>query len=176
MDQELAYLIEDVQLQQGESDEESEWASDPHWHKLVLVGHPRERPIPWGLAGPGSRVKIYWDPESFGWTPEYQEDTEKSDEEIQEEYTDEGYILILPGADPGDIFMSGIVHIPRPGEFMEGKGGDSPPEWIVLGKLVTFTHVVRIEVWPWVMPAPFRLQVELTAEQRQELMEKIKES
>lgn len=72
-------------------------------------------------SGPGSKVEIWW---TMFDDPDY------------------GYVFTLPGPDSGDIYMSGIVHIPSP---IGCEKSDCDPEWIHLGKLLTHKELIRVK-------------------------------
>ena len=116
MNAELKKLINEVAYNCGMADMDSvDWDADKSDDsKLVIEGNQN--------PGPGSRVSVFWD---------------MFDE------PDEGYVLTLPGWDCDDIWMSGIVHIPKP----QGcEKCDCDPEWIVLTKLLTLDSVVSVVI------------------------------
>ena len=71
---------------------------------------------------PGARVEIYWK---------------------QFDQPDYGYIFTLPGEDEDDIFLSGIIHIPNP---QGGEKCQDPPEWIYLGRLLSYQGVIKVKI------------------------------
>ena len=73
-----------------------------------------------GNPGPGAKVSIFWD---------------MFDE------PDTGYVLVLPGWDSNDIWMSGIVHIPKP---IGCEKCECDPEWILLNKLLTVDSLKNV--------------------------------
>lgn len=74
-----------------------------------------------GYPGPGSSVVISW-------------------KELDD---DDGYVFTLPGFDSGDIYMSGIIHIPKPGGCEKC---DCDSEWIYLGRLLANPLVVKVKI------------------------------
>lgn len=84
----------------------------PDWSKVVY-------PVD---CQPGARVEIHW----------------VKNRELE---PDKGYIFTLPGWDSRDIFMSGIVHIPRPNGCEKC---DCDPEWHLLSKLASDRFIEKI--------------------------------
>ena len=75
-----------------------------------------------GTPQPGSRVHIHW----------------------KSEAVDRGYILTLPGHEPRDVCIGGVVHVPQP----DNPGGKDSigPIWETLDDLLRNEQVERIEV------------------------------
>jgi len=71
---------------------------------------------------PGAKVEIYW--KQFD-DPDY------------------GYIFTLPGDDEEDIFIDGIIHIPFP---QGGEKCQDEPEWIYLGRLLSYPDVIKVKI------------------------------
>jgi hypothetical protein len=124
INRETVKLIEDVAVGCGMLDDDRRRMSTPYQEvdassKLVVHGH----------VGPGSKVKVFWN---------------MGDEDVDEDpWVDDGYVFTLPGWDSGDIYMSGIVHIPEP----EGcEKSECDPEWVYLSRLLENPYVERVEI------------------------------
>mgnify|MGYP000052904024 CR=1 FL=1 len=74
------------------------------------------------VVGPGVRIEIYW---------------EMFDE------PDKGYVFTLPMSNSDDIWMAGIVHIPKP----QGcEKCDCEPEWIYFNRLLCLPELVKVKI------------------------------
>lgn len=116
-------LIEDVNYVHGMIDADKLQYSKPfkrfdynfNLYKLIYEGSALH-------IGPGSKVEVYW--EMF-------------------DGPDVGYIFTLPGWDSGDIYMSGIVHIPKP----QGcEKSECDPEWYHFERLLDDEYVTKVVV------------------------------
>lgn len=76
-----------------------------------------------GQPRPGSHVLIYWRSTAI---------------------VDRGYILTLPGHEPEDVWIGGVVHVPHP----DNPGGKDSigPIWNTLDELLQNEQVTKIEV------------------------------
>ena len=124
INKELMKLIEDVKI--GICDCETakrrftEKYKEPAEYKEFDCKNKKIEEI--NSPGPGARVEIYWK---------------------QFEDPDYGYIFTLPGDDEEDIFIDGIVHIPYP---QGGEKCQDEPEWIFLGRLLSYPEVVKVKI------------------------------
>jgi len=120
-DKKLIELIEDIQFAEGDILErkftEKLEKDDGEYHdntKLFVVGSPE----------PGAKVEIFW---TMFEDPDY------------------GYVFTLPiGSNYDDIFMDGIVHIPKP------QGGEKcyeDAEWVYLDRLLENENVVKVKIY-----------------------------
>lgn len=75
-----------------------------------------------GQPSPGARVEILW---------------------TLFDEPDIGYIFTLPGFDSDDIYMSGIVHIPKPHGCEKC---DCEPEWIYINRLLSIEEVLEVRI------------------------------
>jgi len=125
-DKELIELIEDIQFAEGDMEPgerkfTEKLKSDDIWDinekKLVVVGSPE----------PGAKVEIYWK-KSWGFDrPDY------------------GYIFTLPiGSYSDDIFMDGIIHIPKP---QGGEKTEENPEWGHIDRYLDNENIVKIKIY-----------------------------
>ncbi len=115
---EILGLLEDVKEACGMLDDNDRKFSTQYKHRVSddkkIEGVGNEQP--------GSPVEVCWE---------------------QFEDPDYGYILTLPGYDSGDIYMSGIIHVPKP----QGcEKCECDPEWIYIGRLLSFKSVIKIKI------------------------------
>ncbi len=130
IDNELMKLIEDVQIGTWDCEtakrrftkkykEPAEYKEfNCKTKKIEVVDNKSISPQPI----PGAKVEIYW--KQFK-DPDY------------------GYIFTLPGDDEEDIFISGIIHIPFP---QGGEKCQDPPEWIFIGRLISYPEVTKVKI------------------------------
>ena len=89
---------------------------------------------------PGTRIRIYWKPESImpGWK------ASKDPEEDAPVFHEDGYVLTLPSMEGNYVAMAGVVHIPYPTNWdVQDQLG---PQWFPLNTLLAFTSLDRIEL------------------------------
>lgn len=120
-DKELIKLVEDIQFAEGDIEErkftESLKKDDGEYHdntKLSVIGSPE----------PGAKLEIFW---TMFEDPDY------------------GYVFTLPiGSNYDDIFMNGIVHIPKP---QGGEKCNEDAEWVYLDRLLENENVVKVIIY-----------------------------
>jgi hypothetical protein len=120
INQEIVKLVEDVQYGIGAINDSARRHTEPYDFDGIDNGKIKCKAP--NSAMPGARIEIHWD---YG---EYQ-------------IVDTGYIFTLPGFDSGDIWMSGIVHIPEP---MGCDKSDCDPEWIDINRLLEDENVSKV--------------------------------